>query len=73
LLVSQPNNVQACLRHVVDAPLAVTQPDARIRIERIRSGVVVNRCAVQDRPWRDQRLIAVLVEILSVPTEVEPI
>src|SRR5207244_2165430 len=73
LLVGQIDDVQTCLSHVDNAPLSVPEPDGRIGIERVGGCVVMNRDTVEDRTGWHERLVAVFVEVLGVPAEIEAV
>src|SRR5438034_1540327 len=55
--------------HLVDRPLAVADPVARVRVVLVRRGVVVPRGDMDDRPRGQNRRDVVLVRIGDVPAE----
>ena len=57
--------------HVVVAPLAPADPLLRVRVVRVRRGVVVPGRQVDHRPLRQHRRRVLGVDVVDVPVEVE--
>ena len=71
ILLLEVRDVHPEMGHLVDRAVPIPDPLLGIRVVRVIRRVVVQRCNNQRRPLREERLVAVRVDVVVVPVLLE--